>query len=336
MKLLVDMPVHPAALAELQTFSGVHIHCVENPAEESREIDPRLLRGVQALFCTRPPANFNDFDALQWIQLSSTGYSQIHGLDLVSRGIRVTNARGCFDVPIAEWNIAMMVNLGRNLRTMIRNQEQGVWDRSAIFQSELRGSVIGLWGYGGIGRETARMAKQLGLTVHVLTRKPVGPRGLMYAVPGTGDPEGNLPDRMFRPDESAEFLQGLDFLIIAVPLTSATEGMIGEHELRQLPRSAYVLNPSRGPIIQRAALLKALRENWIAGAALDTHYQYPTPPDDEFWGLPNLIFTPHISGSSLNPNFLTRIWNIQLQNTRRFVQHEPLLNELTPSQLQGD
>ncbi|WP_437206920.1 D-2-hydroxyacid dehydrogenase [Planctomicrobium sp. SH664] len=333
--LLVDMPVNPQKLAELQTIPGLQIDCLENPSEEFREIDPQRLRGVHALFCTRPPTNFSEFDNLQWIQLSSTGYTQIFGLDLVSRGIRVTNARGCFDVPIAEWNIAMMVNLSRNLRQMLHNQEQGRWDRSAAFQSELRGSVVGLWGYGGIGRETARLAKLMGLKVHVLTRHGTGSRGLMYAVPGTGDPAGTLPDRVFTAEETAEFLQGLDFLIIALPLTSATEGMIGERELKLLPKSAFVLNPSRGPIIQRAALLKSLQQNWIAGAALDTHYQYPTPPEDEFWRQPNVIFTPHIAGSSLNPNFLDRIWDIQVQNTRRFIDQAPLLNELTVAQLQG-
>ncbi len=79
--------------------------------------------------------------------------------------------------------------------------------------------------------------------------------------------------------------------------------MIGERELRALPRSAYLLNPARGPIVQQDALLRALRENWIAGAALDTHYQYPTPPDHPLWQLPNVIFTPHIAGSSLSPAF---------------------------------
>jgi phosphoglycerate dehydrogenase-like enzyme len=273
---------------------------------------------------------------LRWVQIASTGYTQLIGHGLTARGIRATNARGCFDVPIAEWNIAMMVNLARDVRQMIRNQDAAVWDRSAIFQQEIRGATVGLWGYGGIGRETARLARQLGLRVHVLSRRGVGPRRNMYTVPGTGDPEGNLPHRVFRAGEELEFLGGLDFLIVALPLTKMTEGLIGERELRALPRRAFILNPARGPIIRQEPLLRALRENWIAGAALDTHYQYPMPPDHPLWRFPNVIFTPHISGSSLSPRYQERLWDIFLINLERFARGEPLLNELTPAELAGE
>ncbi len=293
------------------------------------------MRGAEVLFCTFPPTNHHELSALKWIQIASTGYTQLFGLDLTARGIRATNCRGCFDVPIAEWNISMMVNLARDFRQMIRNQEATVWDRSASFQREIRGLTVGIWGYGGIGRETARLARQLGQRVHVLVRREVGPSGEVYAVPGTGDPEGVLPDRVFRAGEELEFLGGLDFLIVALPLTKVTEGLIGERELQALPRRAFVLNPARGPIIKEAALLRALRENWIAGAALDTHYHYPMPPEHPLWKMPNVIFTPHISGSSLSPNFRSRLWEIFTLNLERYTQGRPLLNELTPAQLAG-
>jgi phosphoglycerate dehydrogenase-like enzyme len=288
------------------------------------------------LFCTFPPSNSADLRNLRWVQISSTGYSQLVGLDLVAHGVRATNARGCFDVPIGEWCAAMMVNLARDLRQMIRNQEQAVWDRSARFQREVRGLTVGLWGYGGLARETARLAKQMGLHVHVLTRSGrVEPRRLVYTVPGTGDPEGMLPDRVFGTGQELDFLAALDFLVLALPLTKATEGLIGERELRALPRSAYLLNPARGPIVHLDALLRALREGWIAGAALDTHYHYPMPPDHPLWQLPNVIFTPHIAGSSLSQRFRARLWDIFVTNAHRFVRGEPLLNALTPEELAG-
>jgi phosphoglycerate dehydrogenase-like enzyme len=195
----------------------------------------------------------------------------------------------------------MMVSLARNLRGMIRNQESQVWDRSAIFQREIRGSTAGIWAYGGIGRETARLAKAFGMKVHVMCRRRVGPQRDVYVVPGTGDNEGVLPDQQFTEGHELEFLAGLDFLILALPLTNKTEGLIGERQLKALPRTAYILNPARGPIIQEQALRRALEEGWIAGAALDTHYHYPMPPDHPLWRFPNVIFTPHISGSSLSP-----------------------------------
>ena len=96
----------------------------------------------------------------------------------------------------------------------------------------------------------------------------------------------------------AEFLPHLDYLILTMPLTLATRGIIGERELRMLPPTAVLLNPARGPLVEEAALLAALREGWIAGAALDAHYQYPLPPEHPLWSMPNVILTPHTSGSS--------------------------------------
>jgi phosphoglycerate dehydrogenase-like enzyme len=130
-------------------------------------------------------------------------------------------------------------------------------------------------------------------------------------------------------------LGGLDFLIVGLPLSKATEGLIGERELQALPPRAFVLNPARGPIIRQDALLRALREKWIAGAALDTHYHYPMPSDHPLWRFPNVIFTPHISGSSLSPKFNQRLWEIFSLNVERFLTGKPLLNELTPAQLSG-
>lgn len=335
MKLLIDVPVDEVSLARLRATVPCEVDCLVPPAEKAREVDPARLKDAEILFCSIPPKNLGDMRALRWIQIASAGYTQLFGLDLPAKGIRATNALGCFDVPIAEWNVAMMVNLARDLRQMLRNQEATVWDRSAVFQREIRGLTVGIWGYGGIGRETARLARQLGLRVHVLTRNGVGPRGNVYSVAGTGDPDGVLPDRVFKAGEELSFLSGLDFLVVALPLTKATEGLIGERELQALPRTAHVLNPARGPIIQEAALLRALNEKWIAGAALDTHYKYPMPPEHPLWKFPNVIFTPHISGSSLSPRFKDRLWDIFSQNVSRYARGEALLNELTPAQLAG-
>jgi phosphoglycerate dehydrogenase-like enzyme len=331
--ILIDVPVHPSGLAGIP---GVALDLYEQPEERSRALPAERLRDVEILFCTVPPSNFADLERLRWIQIASTGYSQLFGLGLNERGIIATNARGCFDVPIAEWNLAMMVNLTRDLRGMIRNQDAAIWDRSAIYQREIRGLTLGIWGYGGIGRETARLARAFGMRVHVLTRTGgVPPRTGIYSVPGTGDPDGQYPDRVFAASAESEFLRDLDFLVVAVPLTPATDGLIGERQLRALPATACVLNPARGPIIQEQALLRALNEKWIAAAALDTHYAYPLPPEHPLWRYPNVILTPHISGSSLSQHFKTRLWDIFETNVRRYIAGEPLLNLLSAEQLAG-
>ncbi len=332
--ILVDTPVDGPALANLRAIPDVHLELVE-PEERVRPLPAEVLRPIEVLTCMYPPENFSDMTSLRWIQITSAGYNQLYGLGLAEKGIRGSNGRGCFDIPIAEWNISMMVNLARDLRQMVRNQEKGLWDPSARFQGEIRGLTVGVWGYGGIGRETARLAKALGMKVHVLSRQGIGPIGDVYCVPGTGDPEGVLPDRVFLQDKRAHFLAGLDFLVLTLPLTQSTEGLVGEPELRALPRTAYVLNPARGPIIQQPALLEALREGWIAGAALDAHFEYPMPADHPLWRMPNVIMTPHISGSSGNPFFVQRTWDIFLQNLDHYSSGKTLLNELTPEQLEG-
>ncbi|MBT3273251.1 MAG: D-2-hydroxyacid dehydrogenase [Spirochaetales bacterium] len=334
-KILVDIPASADALRRLENSGSFEIKIVDEPSEESRPLPASLLRGVNFLLCTKLPTNINDLDALELVQIASAGYNQLLGLDLPGRKVAACNALGVFDTPIAEWNISMMVALARDLRGMIRNQEQGVWDRSARFQREIRGSVVGIWGYGGIGRETARICKQMAMTVYVMSRSGVKPRSNIFCVPGTGDPEGLLPDKVFTHGQESDFLSGLDFLIIAVPLTASTEGLIGEAELRLLPDTAYLLNPARGLIVSEQALLAALRDGQIAGAALDTHYAYPLPADHPLWSFPNVIMTPHISGSALSPNYVNRIWTIFEENARRFVAGDRLLNELTLEQLSG-
>src|SRR5262249_9757596 len=161
--------------------------------------------------------------------------------------------------------------LVRDLRSVLRDQEHGVWRRETRYQQDLRGKVVGLWGYGGIGRETARLVRALGMTRHVLTRKRVRPRNHPHTPPRTGHPAGALPHRAFAPEMKGAFLNSLDFLILALPHTRASDGLIGPEELAAMRRGAFLLNPARGPIVQEAVLLDALRKGHLGGAALDTH-----------------------------------------------------------------
>ena len=281
---------------------------------------------VQVIFATQPPPNLAAFKNLRWLQIESAGYSQLFPHRLPERGVIATNARGLFDTPIAEWNLAMMINLARDLRTLIRHQETRVWERSARFTGEVRGRTVGIWGYGGIGRETARLARALGMRVHVLSRAGMKSRADSTCVPGTGDPDGSLPHRYFNEAQHLEFLAGLDFLVLAMPLTAKTEGIVGETELRALPHGAFLLNPARGPLVVESALLAALRDGHLGGAALDTHYAYPLPPEHPLWAFPNVILTPHISGTTFSPGFRDGMLAIFTENARRFGLGEPLLN----------
>jgi len=333
-RVFVNLRADDAILKRLRSAGDYEIDVIEEHIEKPDQSLPEdRIADADILFCDFPPSNFATMKSVEFIQLASAGYTQLTGLGLVDKGIRACNARGVFDVPIAEWNIAMMINLIRDMRGLVRNQDSGTWDRDTRFQKEIRGSVVGLWGYGGIGRQTARLGKALGLKIHALTRN--GPAHLtdIYRVDDTGDPDAEQPDRFFTPDQANEFLSGLDFLILGMPMSPANEGIVGEEELKALPDHAFILNPARGPLIQEAALLQALTEGWIAGAALDTHYHYPMPSGHPLWKMPNVIMTPHISGSSGSPHYLNRVWDIFAQNLKRFSDGRPLLNELSSEQI---
>lgn len=336
LNVMIDVRSDEAALEKLQSRDGVNVTITaegKTDEEPHREHDPAMLAEQDVLFCSYPPKNHEAMTRLKLVQITSAGYSQLFGLDLPARGVRACNGSGVFDASIAEWCIAMMINLARDLRQMIRNQDNGLWEREARYESDIRGATVGIWGYGGLGRQTARLCKMMGLTVHVLTRDGVKPRHNTFVVPGTGDVEGQLPDRAFTMDEKDAFLAGLDFLVLGMPLNPNTEGIVGEAELRALPEHAFLLNPARGPLVQEAAMLRALDEGWFAGAALDTHCHYPMPPDHPLWQKPNVIMTPHISGSARGKNYLPRVWSILTENIDRLLAGKPLMNELSEQQL---
>jgi phosphoglycerate dehydrogenase-like enzyme len=329
--VLIDIDVPEPDLERLRALPGAAIHLTPEPRDyyKTRPLAPELLRGKHALLCKFPPENFQDLVDLEWMQIATVGFEHLAPLKLYDSPVRVSNARGLFDTAIAEWNLGMMINLTRDLPGMLLNQQTKTWARDTRFHQEIRSKVVGLWGYGGIGRETARLAKACGMVVHTLTRRGVKPRLSDWALPGTGDPAGVLPDRTFGEEQKHEFLGDLDFLVVCVPRTAATTGLIGAAELASLKPSAFVLNVARGPIIQETALIDALRDGTIAGAALDVHYAYPPPPEHPFWKMANVILTPHISGSERSIYFLPRLAELFHENLSRYLQGRSLFNEVT-------
>lgn len=314
-------------------LSSENFHWIEGPESGDPWVwddSPDLIDG---LFCSTLPDNLDAFTRLKWVQIDSSGFSQLIAADLPKRGIDATNAAGVFDVPIAEWCVAMMVALARDFPTLIHHQAACIWDRDSRFQKEIRGSTVGFWGYGGLARETARLSIALGMRVHVMARGRLRNRSDSFVLPGTGDPEGALPDQVFTTDQWEEFLGGLDYLVMALPLTDSTRGICDENHLRALPRSAFILNPARGPLIVEKPLVDGLREGWFAGAALDTHYAYPLPSDHPLWKLPNVILTPHISGSTGSPGYVDRVRQILKINAGQFAKGAPLLNRIPSADL---
>jgi phosphoglycerate dehydrogenase-like enzyme len=331
--VLIALPDFPEGMARVRALVADDALARIDPYGPGTELPGELIRERTVLCAEHPPANLDQMDRLEWIQLGSAGYQQVSGLPLRTRGIRVTNASGVNDVPIAEWCLLMMLLFERDLPAILRLREERSWDRRAEFQAELRGRRVGIVGYGSIGREVARLCRAAGLEVWVVNRSPVGPRPERFAPAGTGDPMGTLPNRTFGLQEIDQFLPQLDYLILTAALNARSRGLLGERELRLLPSTAVLLNPARADLVDEAALLRALREGWIAGAALDSHYREPLPTDDPIWEVANVVVTPHIAGSIGSPHYQSRLWELFALNLERYLDDRPLLNEVSWSDL---
>lgn len=252
---------------------------------------------------------------LKWIQTISAGVERFLIPEVVQSPVIITNASGVHSIPITEHVIGMMLCFCRKLHIFIRNQLERRWEgfgTSLIEQiEELSGKTVGIVGLGRIGGEIAKKAKALGMRVIATRRKPNAQKP-------------DYVDKLVSRKDLKALLAESDFVIIAVPLTKETEGMIGEAELRSMKRTSYLINISRGKIVQEDKLVQALKEEWIAGAGLDTFEKEPLPQDSELWSMKNVIITPHVAGAT--PRYLERATNIFCENLRRFIRNEPLIN----------
>lgn len=215
----------------------------------------------------------------------------------------------------------------------LENQQQGKWKPSKHPSDSSVGQRVGILGYGSVGRQVARLCKAMGMTVHAYTlhprRTPSSRRDDSYAPPGLGDPAGALPDRWFAGRSTADlhaFLgSGLDLLVVALPLTPQTRGLIAKPEFDILrARKAFVSNIARGPIVDTHDLIDALENGTVRGAALDVTDPEPLPDRHPLWRAKNIIITPHVSGAT--SKYMERVFEVLMANLTRFSNGERLMN----------
>jgi phosphoglycerate dehydrogenase-like enzyme len=223
----------------------------------------------------------------------------------------LVNASGVHAIPITEHILALMLAFARGLHLAVRMQEQHTWEKAARAELfELAGRTLVLIGVGAIGARAAQSAHALGMRVLGVRRDPQQPA------------EG--VEAMFAPEQLLEVLPQADFVVLTVPLTHETRGMIGERELRAMKPGAYLINIGRGGTVQTAALVRALQEGRLAGAGLDVVDPEPLPPDSPLWDMENVILTGHYSG--LTPHYFERAFAIFLDNLQRYRDGQPLRN----------
>ena len=281
----------------------------------------------EILYGFMPPRNLAAAPHLKWVQLHSAGINHLGGHPILKSDIRITTSSGIHATPIGEFAIMLMLALARHAQRMVRMQDQGAWPEhrwKTFVGTELRTKSLGILGYGSIGRETARIAKQ-GFGMRILAPTHGGDkRDRGYHEPGVGDPEGTLPDAWFTRAQLNDLLAQSDFVLVSTPLTDETRNLIGAAELHAMKPTAFLVNIARGGIVDEPALVSALKENWIAGAGLDVFEKEPLPAESEFWKLENALIAPHVSGAT--PNYDDRAVELFSENLRRYLRGDALLN----------
>lgn len=268
---------------------------------------------------------------LRWLQLHFAGLDRVLNRPIVqAEDVEVTSASGIHAVPIAEYCIGMMLAWEYELPRMLDLKANATWPEKQydIFKpAGLRGQTLGIVGYGSIGRELARIAAAMGMTV-LATKRDL--RGSLvdsgYTEPGTGDREGEIPDRLYPVEALGDMLRVSDFVVVTVPLTPATHHLIDEAMLKQMKPTGVIVNIARGSVIDEAAMISALAGGVIGGAVLDVFEQEPLPPTSPLWNLENVIISPHVAGN--NTRYHERAAALFEENLRRYVANEPLLNRL--------
>lgn len=248
---------------------------------------------------------------LRWLHTLSAGVERFLIPEVLDRrDLILTNNSGPYDVPISEFVLAAILAAAKRLPHYVREQGRAHWDKDQE-HVELRGSRLVVVGLGSIGGEVARLAAAFGMRVVAVRRR--------LELPIVPPVENAVP-----PERLGEVVGDADFLAITAPLTPATRGLVSREVLARMKPSAWIVNIARGAIVDEPALLEALREGRVAGAAIDAWWTEPLPPESAWWSLPNVIVTPHVSHSS--PRVRERTASLFLENVRRWKAREPLLN----------
>jgi phosphoglycerate dehydrogenase-like enzyme len=282
----------------------------EITTETDDAIGAAQLQQIDGVFTEEalPDSLVEQMPNLQWLHVTRGGVSAYLTPAVKARPIQVTGSKGIHGAVFSEFALACILALVKKLPECVQAQKQKKWQR--LVPVEIEGKTLGIIGLGTAGTELARKAKALGMRV-VATKR-------------TSAPKPDYVDELGMPDFLPRLLAESDFVVLLLASVPSTFNIIDENELRIMKRSAYLINLTGGRAIEEALLVRALREGWIAGAALDAFVRQPLPEDSELWSLPNVIITPRIGGIT------SRKWPAMLpifaDNLKRFIAGEPLRN----------
>ncbi|HLA81068.1 MAG TPA: D-2-hydroxyacid dehydrogenase [Thermoleophilia bacterium] len=248
---------------------------------------------------------------IRWVHIFSAGMNHLMSTELVESPAVLTNAKGVFSQSLGEWVLGAILYFAKDFRRLIRSQMQGRWDPYEVV--EISGQTVGIVGYGDIGQAVAKRVAAMGMRVLGLTR-----RG---SLPNQPDP---LAEQIYAPVDLIRMIEQSDYIIVTAPLTPETRNLVGEAEIAAMKPDAVIINIGRGPVINEEALIRALSEKKIKGAALDVFHREPLPGDHPFYSMENVLLSPHCADNT--PDWLENAMEFFLENLDRYRKGEPLLN----------
>jgi len=326
-EVLITLPFPEDLVAQLRSVSP-RLHVTVHKAGKPEEVPAELWQRVEVLYTDSVLPKPEQAPKLRWIQFHWAGLEKFMDAPILKKpGLHATSLSGAAAPQMAEYVLLMLLAFGHRLPELLENQRKMEWPRDRwkrFSPKELNDSIAGIVGYGSIGREVGRLLHEFGATVLATKRDAMQPEDPGYTPEGLGDPQGGLVSRLYPPQAIRSMLKECDFVVITVPLTSETQDLIGAEELAAMKSTAYLVDVSRGGVVNQSALVAALREKRIAGAALDVFPEEPLPPDSPLWKMPNVIVTPHIAG--LTPRYDERAVDLFAENLHRYLAGLPLYN----------
>jgi len=280
-------------------FPELFIH-----AAKSKEEIGDFVEKMEVLLAFRLPDELmKKATRLQWIQSMATGVDYFINLPSLRKEILITSTRGMHGPQMSEMAFLHMLNLTRNYPRMLRNQDRRVWERWP--QPLLSGKTVGILGIGVIAEELARKCKAFKMKVYGISKTAREVEGI---------------DRFYGREELPRVAAEIDYLIVLVPYSPETHKIVNAKVLSAMKPTAYLINIARGQVIDEEALIEALKNRKIAGAGLDVFNEEPLPKDHPFWGMENVIVSPHVAGMS--EIYAEQLLPIFEENLRRFLKGE--------------
>jgi len=328
-EVLITIPLIEELVEELQQVSerySFNIH----PAHQGQEVPIELWEKTAVLYTLYALPEAEQAPNLKWVQFYLAGVDRVIDAPIFQQeDLLATTMSGANTSQTAEHVLTMLLALGHTLPDFLSHQSRNEWmsNKSSRYRPrELRESTIGIVGYGSIGRQIARLLQEFGAEVLATKRKVMRPEDSGYTSDNLGDPQGDFFTRLYPPEALMSMFKECDFVVVTVPLTPETKDMISVEQLTALKPSAYLIDVSRGGVVDHEALIEALIENRLAGAALDVFPEEPLPADNPLWTMSNVILTPHVAGFSENYN--QRANALFAENLSRYLEEEPLLNQV--------